>query len=299
MNFDFLCDFAGVAVGFLVNGSNYTGNIWAWDLDPYLITDRFHADINVLLSFNTNWDLFSNNVQFQNRFTLSEQITGFFRHKVSQLDNQFYTWEYIEEKMPDPILIYKISNDFKTISLEHDRSLSAGYLPFHYMGRIISYSLINYNILTLHGVLMDYEGNGIVISANSGVGKSTHARLWRDYKNALIINGDRSYLKKENGKWFGYGLPWSGTSGEHINKKVPIKAIVVIEQNKENMAARLDGFEAFHYLLPHVQYPNWNQELAEKALDHMTELIEDIPVFRLKCRPDEESVNVLKKVLDL
>ena len=65
----------------------------------------------------------------------------------------------------------------------------------------------------LHGVLMEWQGKGIILTASSGTGKTTHARLWREYENALIINGDRVLIRKEEGQWYAFGTPWSGSSG--------------------------------------------------------------------------------------
>ena len=145
---------------------------------------------------------------------------------------------------------------------------------------------------------MEHDGEGIIISAASGTGKTTHARLWRDYKNALIINGDRAVCKHTDKGWIGYGTPWSGTSGEQINRSVHLKALVVLERSQENSAEVIYGMEAFGAVFPHILYPSWDRELTEKAMDLLEDFMNHIPIIRLRCRPDVESVDVLNRVLE-
>ena len=146
---------------------------------------------------------------------------------------------------------------------------------------------------------MEYCGKGIIISAPSGTGKTTHARMWRDSRNALIINGDRSTCQKKNGIWTGFGLPWSGTSGEQINRSVPICAIVILERAEINQVQQITNpLETFISLLPHVQYPFWDTELTSKAMDLLDDFIQETPVLHLHCRPDLESVDVLENAIN-
>ena len=157
--------------------------------------------------------------------------------------------------------------------------------------------MLAHGLLTFHGVLMEYEGNGIIISAASGTGKTTHARLWRDLRRALIINGDRAVCAKTAEGWTGYGLPWSGTSGEQINRSVTIRALVVLRRGETNEAHRISALEAFHQVFAHVLYPSWDKALAEKMMDLLESFLRDVPIFLLSCRPDAESVDVLHDAL--
>lgn len=162
---------------------------------------------------------------------------------------------------------------------------------------MVPYLLLSHDILTFHGVLMEYQGKGIIISAASGVGKTTHARLWRDLKHALIINGDRATCRKLVDGWKGYGLPWSGTSGEQINRNVPIQALVVLERGERNTAEVVNGLDAFGKALPHVQCPTWDIDMTTQAMDLFEGFLGKIPVIHLQCRPDAEAVDVLHRVL--
>ena len=65
------------------------------------------------------------------------------------------------------------------------------------------YAVLNHHACVLHGVVMEYEGKGILVTAPAGTGKTTHTRMWRDWKHALILNGDRASA----GSWRAFGMP--------------------------------------------------------------------------------------------
>lgn len=160
---------------------------------------------------------------------------------------------------------------------------------------MVPFVQLNQGALSFHGALVEYAGQAFAVCAPSGVGKTTHARLWRDCKNALILNGDRSVFRKEADGWTAWGTPWSGTSGEQINRSAPLKALVLLERGSENRVRRLPPQAAFRVLFPHLLYPAWDAALTGKALDLLDALLGEIPVYHLACRPDEEAVQVLHR----
>lgn len=98
--------------------------------------------------------------------------------------------------------------------------------------------------------------------------------------------------------WTGFGMPWCGSSGECENRQVPILAIVVLEQGEENAVRRLDPLDALTHLLPNVIAPKWEAALYGKALDRLDEIIPEIPIYLLRCRPDAEAMLTLKTEMD-
>lgn len=196
------------------------------------------------------------------------------------------------------ILSFKISPSWKNVILTSDKTNTEGLYSMEYYGKIFFYSIIRYGGIVLHGALMEYDNKGIIISAPSGTGKTTHARMWRDTQRALIINGDRALCRKMDGKWTGFGMPWCGTSGEYINRDVEISAIVVLEQAKENSVEKLDTLQAFNHMIPNITAPTWEKNLLNKAMDYLEDIVNEVPVYKLKCTPDIEAVEVLKKEID-
>lgn len=261
---------------------------WQWKLDPFFIHKNDNVVQLILEKSHQHVD--------KNKLLYQEQ-SGFFEKQFYSSHNGII-WEITRRSNHDVIIRYNISLDWKCISLLEDHSQSYGFTAFESIGQLFCYSAIQYSILSFHGVLMEYQGKGIIISAASGTGKTTHARLWRDYKNALIINGDRSCCYKQENQWIGFGIPWSGTSGENINRNVPIHAIVILERGTSNHAEKLDKYTGFQYLFPHLLYPCWDISLTNKTFDLLDDFIHSVDIIRLSCLPNKESVETLLEAIN-
>ena len=283
-----LASLAGMLCQFRQYGSSSFCDSWEWKLDPYSVYDR-HQPVDL---YTENAD-----VAIDEETALYEQQDGFFLRRISRTKEGGTLWQYLRKKNLNVLLSYHVSADWKRITLLKDHSSSCGQMAFEYLAHLLTACMLAHGLLTFHGVLMEYEGNGIIISAASGTGKTTHARLWRDLRCALIINGDRAVCAKTAEGWTGYGLPWSGTSGEQINRSVAIRALVVLRRGETNEVHRISALEAFHQVFAHVLHPSWDKALTEKMMDLLESFLRDVPIFLLSCRPDAESVDVLHDAL--
>ena len=100
-------------------------------------------------------------------------------------------------------------------------------------------TLLHFGAVILHASLIRWNNTAIVFSAPSSTGKSTQAELWKQYAGAEILNGDRAALRKKDGVWHGYGLPYAGSSGIYRNEHAPLRAIVALKQERENNIRKL------------------------------------------------------------
>ena len=148
-----------------------------------------------------------------------------------------------------------------------------------------------YNTVLVHSSFVKYQDSGILFTGYSGVGKTTQAQLWEKFLGAQIVNGDKAFIRNVDGKFFGYGLPWKGSSEYCVNTKVPLRAVVVLRQSSENKITHLDA-EAAEYFMPHIFFPHWDSDCLDNALAVFDSLLKSVPVWLLECRPDEESVRL-------
>lgn len=151
--------------------------------------------------------------------------------------------------------------------------------------------------LMLHASLVDAGGRGILFVGPSGIGKTTQAELWMKYRNAIIINGDMALVGEKDGAFTGYGCPWHGSSPYCENRQVPLAGIVVLEQAKENTLERLRGVTMIERMMRNIFLPHWYQKGAEAAMETVDHLLSTVPVYLLKCRPDEEAVAMVERAL--
>ncbi len=158
--------------------------------------------------------------------------------------------------------------------------------------------LLAHHRAILHASVIQVEGQAILFSAPSGTGKSTQAELWRRYRGAEIVNGDRVLLCSKNGQELACGLPYAGTSGICKNFALPIRAIVVLSQGKENVAQRMRPSAAVPALLGQISMQKWNDQDIHRALNVVERLILHLPVYHLACLPDVSAVECLQAALE-
>ncbi len=148
-----------------------------------------------------------------------------------------------------------------------------------------------FNTLLVHSSFIIYQGKGIVFTGRSGIGKTTQAELWNKYKGAEIVNGDKTFIREVDGRFFAYGLPWKGSSAYCLDKSAELVGIVVLDQSEKNRIRKIG--DPVERLLPHVFFPHWDNVCLEKTLDTFDLLTESVPVWLLECRPDEEAVKTV------
>lgn len=277
---------AGTRFRFEDFGTDGFWNTWQWKLDPYRVSDP-DALPDMVIRGMTDEKVDAGTA------VLSSENAGFFRREVLRAADGGTIWRLVRNVSDEVYLAYKVSADFQKVALMTDRTASEGALAFEYLAQLIPTVQLNQGVLSFHGALVEYAGQAFAVCAPSGVGKTTHARLWRDCKNALILNGDRSVFRKDADGWTAWGTPWSGTSGEQINRSAPLKALVLLDRGSENRVRRLAPQAAFRAVFPHLLYPAWDSALTGKALDLLDDLLGEIPVYGLTCRPDADAVEVL------
>jgi hypothetical protein len=150
-------------------------------------------------------------------------------------------------------------------------------------------TILFYQGIVLHASAISYNGKGLVFSAPSGTGKSTHANLWAVHKGAEVLNADRPALRIIEDQVRVYGTPWSGTSDQFMNKSAQLHAIFLLEQSLQNKVEMLSPQEALQRLAARCYLPYFDAGLMGMALDNIGLILEKTPVHLLKCRPDKQS----------
>lgn len=149
----------------------------------------------------------------------------------------------------------------------------------------------------LHSSFVVHNSAAILFSGKKQIGKSTQARLWKEYKNALTANGDRAILKKINGRWCACGSPYCGTSRICENLITPIKSIVLLSQRNENIVSDVSIKEAFVSLMKNCSFETWDKMQVEKTLQLIEEISQENRFVKLSCLPDESAVKILEEYL--
>ncbi len=141
--------------------------------------------------------------------------------------------------------------------------------------------LLSYNGFCLHASAIAFQNHGILFSADSDIGKSTHTRLWQQHfgQNAVkIINDDKPALRHVDDTFFVYRTPFSSNSEENLDVKFPLHSIVFLEQAVSNSIRRLTTLEALPLIMKQTLRPKNSIEYMDNLLSLLNSLLLTIPV---------------------
>lgn len=158
-------------------------------------------------------------------------------------------------------------------------------------------ALLAHQALFVHAAVINWNGHGILFTGPSGVGKSTQATLWERLESAQILNGDRGIIRLQDSCPLVYGSPYAGTSGIYIDGYAPVRCIVVLSQSTENSLRPLGPREAFMALYQQCTVQPWDPWYVEQLSSLLQQIVAQVQVYHLACRPDSGAVNLLKSIL--
>ena len=233
-------------------------------------------------------------VKYGEKFPLSDKDTIIYQSKVLAVavsSSQSIKYIHMAEGVAYALVERHSSSDY-TIFLQNDifdYKLHPYVLPdlLH-----LEQVLMEKGMVVLHSSYIESEGGAILFTAPSGGGKSTQAELWRKYKSARIINGDKSIIGYENGKWRAYGIPFSGSSEYCLNESYPIRAIVVLEKGEENILHRRD-IQEFSKVFSQMPLNVWDKKFCAKAMNLAADICSQIPVYHYICNREQDAVDTL------
>lgn len=151
----------------------------------------------------------------------------------------------------------------------------------------------------LHSCYVEYQGEAILFTAPSGTGKSTQGDLWKKYRGAEVRNGDRCLLECRDGRLWAEGWPICGSSGICENRSVPVRAVVLLEQARENRVKQLSSREYTRRLMREITINYHNEAFFAAAIAFLEEMQTKVQMLHLGCNISEEAVATLEKALDL
>lgn len=276
---------------------NLFGDFWRWKLDPFMTDCAADPYLTVRFGHLQKGLLDWRQINSDEGQVLQKIPDGFFCRQWNRTDAGDLIWSMTEPNAERVVLQFAVSPDWRKIDLVHDETDTSGQAAFEALAFLMPGVFLQRDVLSFHGALFEYKGVGFAVSADSGVGKTTHVRLWRDLKNALVINGDRTTCRKADGKWNAYGIPWSGTSGETVNRKVPLGAHIVLERAEKNFVEKLPAENALPGLLANAFCPTWHRQLVSTCMKCLDAYLRDIPVYCLHCRPDAGAVDTMCEAL--
>ena len=159
--------------------------------------------------------------------------------------------------------------------------------------------LLQFNGMMLHSSAVVMDGYAYLFSAPCGTGKSTHTTMWREtfgYDRVVMLNDDKPALRREDGRWYAYGTPWSGKTAQNTNIRVPLGGICVLTRGQTNEIVPFGGTQAAFALLEQTAR-SVTMENRGYLLEMIDSLLSTVPVWKLKCTPTHDAARVSQKAM--
>lgn len=147
---------------------------------------------------------------------------------------------------------------------------------------------VGHNVTPVHSSAIVCNGRAVLFLGESGTGKSTHTRLWREnIDGAVLLNDDSPFIGFVDGRATAFGAPWSGKTPCYKQEHYPIAAIVRLSQAPHNAIRPLRSVHAIGALLPSLTPAfGYDDELQDRMLATLSKIISQVPVYHLECLPD-------------
>ena len=150
------------------------------------------------------------------------------------------------------------------------------------------------NAIAIHSSAIVSNGRGVLFLGESGTGKSTHTRLWREHiDGATLLNDDSPIIRIVNDELRIYGSPWSGKTPCYKNASYPVAGFCRLVQAPHNKIYRLNTVMAIGALLPscpplfaHDEY------LQDMICTTLGNALSRVVSYRLECLPNEEAARL-------
>ena len=153
------------------------------------------------------------------------------------------------------------------------------------------------NGCVLHSSFIEKNGKAVLFTGPCSIGKSTQANLWREFSDAVTVNGDKTFIYVKDGVFYASGMPFSGSSKDCLNKVLPLCAVISLQQAQFNSAKRINGVEAFYKIYKNCYPVPYSRELTGDLIDFVQQLSQSVPVYEYACLADESAVRHLEREL--
>ena len=203
-----------------------------------------------------------------------------------------YCLSFLSEEEPD----YTISMTKEDLENESSNSNNGQVYvneEISALYRKIADLLVEDNIVVFHSSSISIDGYAFLITARSGVGKSTHARNLKEYigDSFKYINDDKPLLKV-NDEVTIYSSPWNGKERRGNNISAPLKAIIFLNRGETNTFKKIDNKEEIYIKMLSQIYLPKEKSKREKALKIADLLLKNVNFYEINVTKDIESAKM-------
>lgn len=159
--------------------------------------------------------------------------------------------------------------------------------------REIVKGLVKHGVILMHSAVIAVDGIAYAFMAKSGVGKSTHMRLWQQTfgDRAVVVNGDKPLFSFQGGVLMAHGSPWQGKEGLGANISMPVGGIALLERAEVNAIRPASSAEVVGRIFHQVLVPD-NAVDVSAFMGLLDRIVKTVPFYTLKCNMEREAALV-------
>lgn len=206
--------------------------------------------------------------------------------------------DYLSDK--EPIFTVSVSED----EIDAERKITGTDYPSGYYESVMAYRKIadklpEYDAFLFHGCVIELDGKAYIFTAKSGVGKTTHMRIWISQfgREISVINGDKPTVRIIDGVPYASGTPWRGKEGYGKNVVREVAGIVFVNRGEVNIASKITAPEALNAFMSQIYLPRKNQPNLIKTMRLADSFIKAVRLVRLECNMEPEAAHVCRRAL--
>lgn len=188
------------------------------------------------------------------------------------------------------------SEDFSQAeyTIESKRMADAIFAVNNAAMMVFAFATVGLETALMHASVIGYKERGYLFLGISGTGKSTHSSLWlKHIEGSELMNDDNPVVRVFDKRVIVYGSPWSGKTPCYKNVEAPIGAFVQIKQYPKNEISRMNILESFASLYASISgIKTGRSAMAAHLNDTISAILDAVPCYLLKCRPDEDAARV-------
>lgn len=224
------------------------------------------------------------NVEFRATYY---QINAICRPYSAKFDKPDICIEVSEQELME--LYNRNFND----KLSPEDQMGCGYCEGIIAFRKLNKALSLHNAFVFHGAAFSANGNGVVLCALSGTGKTTHMLLWKNMlgDNFKVINGDKPIIRFFDGVPYAYGTPWNGKEHFGCNSRVELKDICFIERAATNSVIPIERAEATQRISTQMVQPEDTAGII-KNMEFIDGLLNTCRTWVIKCNMEPQAAQV-------
>jgi len=219
---------------------------------------------------------------------------GGLKYNIDSITEKFYLvhGKKFECEYSNDAFDIVVTKDSLTSFRFYDSSLDIYNNEVSYILDAVIRHCLDYNRMVIHGAALSYKNDAYLFIAPSGVGKTTHIKLWKKHleNEVTIINGDKPMLEFSN-DIIVHGTPWNGKENLGSNVSYPLKAIIVLKQASKNSITKLNTNDSIMNIMPQCFYA-FDKEYASKVVSYIEKLINEIPIYQLECDMSDDAFKV-------